>query len=346
MASIRKLKKPDGSIVYDVRITFKKDGVVLHRESKRFNSKQIAQAWAKKRESEVESDLALLGDVVNKVTWAEVAKSHLSYLNSQDNLKRTKRTTIEFLLKRPIAQMQISEINEKHIIKHLRDRIIQDGAKPQTVNNDLAYIGSVMRYGVAMMDLTVNLNALAIAKEMAQQHHLIARPEKRERRITPKEQTDLIEFFERHRVKKYMVDIVLFALESARRQAEITQLRWDDLDIENSMIKVRDLKHPTMRGVTKTAKLTKEAMAIIMRQPKTSETIFTRNPKTLGANFQQACKILEIKDLRFHDLRHEATSRLFEAGYSITEVQQFTLHEDWKTLRRYTHLRPENLKLK
>ena len=41
-----------------------------------------------------------------------------------------------------------------------------------------------------------------------------------------------------------------------------------------------------------------------------------------------------------HDLRHEATSRLFEAGYSIVEVQQFTLHDSWGTLSRYTHLRP------
>jgi site-specific recombinase XerD len=42
-------------------------------------------------------------------------------------------------------------------------------------------------------------------------------------------------------------------------------------------------------------------------------------------------------------LRHEATSRLFEKGYSIQEVAQFTLHESWATLRRYTHLHPENI---
>jgi site-specific recombinase XerD len=47
--------------------------------------------------------------------------------------------------------------------------------------------------------------------------------------------------------------------------------------------------------------------------------------------------------MHFHDLRHEATSRLFEKGYSIQEVAQFTLHESWATLKRYTHLRPENV---
>ena len=44
-----------------------------------------------------------------------------------------------------------------------------------------------------------------------------------------------------------------------------------------------------------------------------------------------------------HDLRHEATSRLFERGYDIPEVAQFTLHESWTTLKRYTHFRPEQV---
>jgi site-specific recombinase XerD len=52
---------------------------------------------------------------------------------------------------------------------------------------------------------------------------------------------------------------------------------------------------------------------------------------------------LKIKNLHFHDLRHEATSRLFEAGFSIEQVALVTGHKDWKMLRRYTHLRPEHL---
>jgi site-specific recombinase XerD len=46
----------------------------------------------------------------------------------------------------------------------------------------------------------------------------------------------------------------------------------------------------------------------------------------------------------FHDLRHEATSRLFERGYTIPQVAQFTLHESWKELMRYTHLLKKNLR--
>jgi site-specific recombinase XerD len=52
---------------------------------------------------------------------------------------------------------------------------------------------------------------------------------------------------------------------------------------------------------------------------------------------------LGIEDLDFHDLRHEGTSRLLEAGFAIEQVSLVTGHKDWKMLRRYTHLKPEAL---
>jgi integrase len=88
-----------------------------------------------------------------------------------------------------------------------------------------------------------------------------------------------------------------------------------------------------------------EAWNIIDRQPEVNgeDRVFPYNPKSIGAAFARACKVLDIKNLTFHDLRHEATSRLFERGYAIQEVAQFSLHESWQTLKRYTHLRPEHL---
>jgi integrase len=110
---------------------------------------------------------------------------------------------------------------------------------------------------------------------------------------------------------------------------------------------VRDAKHPTKKeGNHRTFKYTAEGWKIAQRQPKTSEFIFPYNSKTISSAFTRACHILEIKDLHFHDFRHHATSLLFEAGYSIVEVQQFTLHESWATLQRYTHLRPKDVKLR
>ncbi|HMO30291.1 MAG TPA: tyrosine-type recombinase/integrase [Enterovirga sp.] len=63
----------------------------------------------------------------------------------------------------------------------------------------------------------------------------------------------------------------------------------------------------------------------------------------MGTAFRRGCCDLEIDDLHFHDLRHEGTSRLFEAGFTIEQVALVTGHTDWKMLRRYTRLKPEAL---
>lgn len=80
----------------------------------------------------------------------------------------------------------------------------------------------------------------------------------------------------------------------------------------------------------------------LLAQPVKSIYIFPYNSGTISTNFERACKLLGITDLHFHDLRHAAATRLFRT-YQIQEVQQFTLHRNWKTLERYTHLKPEDV---
>jgi integrase len=65
--------------------------------------------------------------------------------------------------------------------------------------------------------------------------------------------------------------------------------------------------------------------------------------RSVGTASRRTCRALKITDLHFHDLRHEGASRLFEAGFSIEQVGLVTGHRDWKMLRRYTHLKPEQL---
>ncbi len=142
-----------------------------------------------------------------------------------------------------------------------------------------------------------------------------------------------------------MLDVLFFAIHSARREGEICRLEWNDNDAKARTGLVRDAKHPTAKeGNHRRFKYTPEAWAIVERQPKTSEYIFPYESKSICDAFTRACHVLGIENLRFHDMRHEATSRLFERGYQIHEVAQFTLHESWNELKRYTNLRPEKVR--
>lgn len=144
-----------------------------------------------------------------------------------------------------------------------------------------------------------------------------------------------------------MVDIIKFAIASTMRQAEITRIEYATLNKDKRTVVIEDRKHPTKKkGNHQRVPLLKSALDIIQKQERKEgdDRIFPFNPKTIGNIFGEQCEALGIIDLHFHDLRHEGTTRLFEMGYQVHEVQQFTGHEDLAMLQRYTHLRPEDLR--
>ena len=66
-------------------------------------------------------------------------------------------------------------------------------------------------------------------------------------------------------------------------------------------------------------------------------------PDSISQAFEKVCKAAGIEGLTFHDLRHEATSRLFEKGLNPMQVATITGHKTLQMLKRYTHLRAEDL---
>ena len=138
------------------------------------------------------------------------------------------------------------------------------------------------------------------------------------------------------------------------RQDEISHLLWDDVDVEQRVAVIRDRKHPREKfGNHQKIALVSEAgwdpIRLMEEQAlSTGRTgrVFPYDGRSVGAAFRRACRALNIVDLRFHDLRHETASRLFEAGYQIPEVALVTGHKDWKMLRRYTNLKPQDLALR
>ncbi|MGE7197201.1 site-specific integrase [Brevundimonas naejangsanensis] len=146
--------------------------------------------------------------------------------------------------------------------------------------------------------------------------------------------------------------VIRFAIATAMRQEEIFKVVWDDYTARTKMLTIRDRKDPREKaGNDQRIPLLSvsgfDPVALIEGQrPARSNAdlrIFPFNHRSAGTAFTRACRSLGITDLHFHDLRHEGTSRLFEAGFQIQQVALVTGHKDWKMLRRYTHLRPESL---
>ena len=141
--------------------------------------------------------------------------------------------------------------------------------------------------------------------------------------------------------------ILWFAIYSCRRQAEIFALRLSDFDRAQRVWTVRDIKHPGgSRGHHREMRVTDDLLRVIEailtsvpRDP-AEDRLLPFNAKSIGAFWTRTLKVLGIEDLHFHDLRHEGCSRLAEAGWTIPEIQQVSLHESWGSLQIYVNRRP------
>lgn len=145
--------------------------------------------------------------------------------------------------------------------------------------------------------------------------------------------------------------IVRYAVATTMRQEEICRPAWPDVDMKKRVLVIRDRKDPRKKeGNDQRVPLLNltgyDAWEILLQQriiTRGRGRVFPYHHRSVSTAFTRACDALKIEDLHFHNLRHEGTSRLFEAGLTIERVALVTGHKDWRMLQRYTKLKPEEL---
>jgi integrase len=346
MATIKARRQANGSVRHTAIVRKRVGKTIVHRGAKTFTHRSAAVSWARYREVELESQAMPGRKQYEPVTLAELIRWYIDTFETISRWQRSKQAHLEFLERHTIGKANALELTAAALIDHVRRRRA-DGAGPATAMNDLIWVGVVLRAAKNVKQIPVRPEIAQEARDACGALRLIGKARKRARRPTAEELTRLRQHFAIRdgRAEIAMSAITDFAIASARRQTEICRLEWRDNDEIARTGLVRDAKHPTHKeGNHRRFKYTPEAWAIIEKQPRTSEYIFPYDPKSVGAAFTRACRVLGIQNLRFHDLRHEATSRLFERGYQIHEVAQFTLHDSWNELKRYANLKPEDVR--
>ena len=135
-----------------------------------------------------------------------------------------------------------------------------------------------------------------------------------------------------------LADIVTFAVETAMRQGKILWLEWRHVHWLDHTVYLPDTKNGTSRVVP----LSKRAEQVLQRQQQRATgkdgKVWKYTNDGMRANYTKAMKKAGIVGLTFHDLRHEATSRLCEKGIPVMTVQAITGHKSTQMMRRYTHI--------
>ncbi|MFW1995497.1 tyrosine recombinase XerC [Acinetobacter guillouiae] len=362
MGTISQRKLADGTIRFRAEIRISRKGFANFKESKTFSSMRLAQKWLAMREEEIEEnpDILLGRSDVTNITLANAIDKYLDEIGNEYG--RTKTYCLRLIQKFPIAQYIITKIKPADISEHVALRktgytkLDLKPIAPSTLQHELLHIRGVLSHASVMWDVNVDLAGFDKATAQLRKTRQISSSNKRDRLPTTAELKKLTEYFYRKWQKPVysypMHLIVWFAIFSCRRESEITGMLLADYDEDNEIWKVRDLKNPNgSKGNHKEFKVLEPCRKVIelLQVKSTRKRMLNRgydkdlfiplSPKTIGSEFRNACKLLGIEDLRFHDLRHEGCTRLAEQGLTIPKIEEISLHDSWSSLERYVSVR-------
>lgn len=346
MATIRARKRTDGSTSYTAQIRLIREGAQVYQESQTFARKQAAQAWVRKREAELDQPGAI--ERANRIgaTVKEMIDRYMVEMEKARGLGKTKLATLKAISESYLGAVSDQDLNCQILVEYAVWRMGPEGGGvlPQTAGNDLAHLGAVLSIARPAWGYEVDPQVMGNVRKVLRKLGYNMRSRERDRRPTLDELDRLLEHFQsiqdRRPTSINMLKMTAFALFSTRRQEEITRIKWADLDEEDSRVLIRDMKNPGQKmGNDVWCHLPPEALAIIQTMPKALEEIFPYSAESISTSWTRACKLLGIKDLHFHDLRHDGVSRLFEMDWDIPRVASVSGHRDWNSMRRYTHLR-------
>lgn len=346
--TIDKRTKADGTLRYRCMVSIKEKGVRIYNESRTFTKQAHAKTWGIKRVLELEQNGAPDPNNIKILTLGELIFKYINDKNLGGLAGRTKRYVLNMLLDSDIAKLSLDELSINHIIDHCRHRNAT-GASPSTVSHDVSYLASVLKSAKPIYGIDYTSNAAYEARPLLLQMGLIGKSKRRSRRPIEDELNKLRDGLQKrceHRESKIpFIDIMDFSILTCMRIGEICKILWEDIDAENRSVIVRDRKDPRKKsGNHMAVPLLGQAWNILQQQPRIAERIFPYNSRSVTAGFQRVRNELGIADLRYHDLRREGASRLFEAGFSIEEVAQVTGHRSLNILWQvYTELYPKSL---
>lgn len=317
-----------------------------------FRRRKDGEEWALEMERNIDRNGSSKPRVARNVrTFGDLIDLHDEDMHEVGKPPRRSKAAVMASLKTALGSVKLPALNRERLIEFGRKRA-KEGAGPATLAIDLSFIRTIITHAAAVHGIEVSAEEARLARVALSHLNLVGKSNERDRRPTQDELDELIEYFETNRRQFIpMGRIVRYAVATTLRQEEICKPEWQQVDMKKRLVVIKDRKDPRNKeGNDQKVPLLNltgyDAWEVVLQQRIVTRghgRIFPHNHKSVSAAFTRACDELKIDDLHFHDLRHEGTSRLFEAGLPIEKVALVTGHKDWRQLQRYTNLKVEDL---
>lgn len=312
-------------------------------QNRSFDTRAEAEAWARSIESEIDRGIFIDRTEAEQKTFGDLLKRYAEEVSPHKKSGDGEVLRIGKLCKAPIAAYKVAALNGK-VMAEYRDGRLRE-VTGSTVNRELTLMGHVLTIARKEWGIPIETNPVS----------MIRRPKEnrsRNRRLRPGEEERL---FAQLKVRNrdlrnrfvaggtdnvWIEPIVAIALETAMRRSEILSLRWADVFLDQRFVKLHDSKNGEPRDVP----LSTKAVATLSALPRDpSGRVFPTTAAALKKVFTRACERAGIEDLHFHDLRHEATSRIAKRMPNLMELSRVTGHKTLQMLNRYYHVSATDL---
>ena len=238
------------------------------------------------------------------------------------------------LITRRIRNQELGDISPTDIADY-RDSRLAEQVAGSSVNKELNILSRLFDYCIREWQWLESNNPVKQIKRPSNNKHRDRRPSEEElQRIKS-------ECFRTGNTATW--HMVVLAIETGMRQSELLNLEIVNAHPSKRFVHLPDTKNGHRRDVP----LSTTACQILLHQigDRTTDKVFNNWSTADGfrSAWKRCCKRTSISDLRFHDLRHEAASRLFERGLNQFQVAAITGHRSLQSLQRYTHLKATDL---
>jgi integrase len=332
MAAIRK----KGELQWHVQIRRKSV-----KETRTFTHRADAEAWARKIESEIDRGVYVSMAEAESTSFGEVCDRY-----GREIVPKLKGATVDISrikgLKLRIGNLLIAAITSATLAKYRDDRLKE--VKSQTVIHELNMINRILKTCTVDWGIALPHGVPVVRKP--------SKPNGRSRRVDASE----IDCICKESESVELPAIVMLAVETAMRRGELTKLRWNNVDLTVPVLYLYRTKNNDDRSVP----LSTKAVATIKALPRQiNGKLFSLKADSITQAFDRAvvrCRNILVDELKskgkadeeievdkrfvnlhFHDLRHEATSRIAEKVANLIELAAITGHKDLQSLKRYYH---------
>lgn len=300
---------------------------------KSFMAKDDAMRWMRETESSIDKGKYKSGKEAEKTTLLEALDRYLEEVSALKKGWKREKTRIEDWKKRPIASRFLSGIRSSDISAYRKERRAEKYSE-RTITLELAIISHLYSYAQKKWQGMEALeNPVIGSKVKGTDPDRKTKKEKgyrgRDRVLSADEQTKFLPI-----LTKEMRRIVIIAIETGMRRGELMGLAWSQIDLSQRMVKLTDTKNGTSRDVP----LTNTAIAAFREQAHGTLPI-SGKVWSIGADratsiFAEKAREVELSDIRFHDLRHTAATRLAKV-YQINDLAKILGHSTLDMTLRY-----------